>query len=497
MILDFHAAIGRVPTAGRNWKVNDALFWAERCLTDVLLVEHMDNAIHRDDLPHDALLAACRNEPRRLLAAATVDLRSDEYGLSVARSARKRGFAAVVLRGPLFEESRLLGDVLAALRRAPLPIYRPAPGFAEWDALYRIARSAPEVSFVLAPNSFEGFELAHRLSDLANVYFSIEHSFYALGQIEKAVRIVGAERVMYAGDFPYQHPARPLGVVFDADIAEVERETILSGAALKLLKRHGIEVPDRQRPTRRRTAPCAIVDIHGHLGADRERLDCDRRTETVLGYLERGGGEALYVSSVEGVFGDVVWGNTAIAEAVARHPQKLRGYAAVNPHEGPAGLDEMRRCHALGFIGLKPYPCAFEHDLADPIMDPVWDLTESFGWPALCHPRPGNAEDLRRVLAKRPKARLILAHMTTEYRQKAEIAREFPNAIFEISGAGATLDSIAVSLEIAGPQKLVFGSDLCIHPIGFTLYPLLCSGLAEDVLRAILRENALGFFHRQ
>lgn len=494
MILDFHAAIGHVPTAGRNWKVNDLLTWADRCFTDALIVEHLDNAIHRDDGPHESLLALCREHPRRLLAAATIDLRSDEYGLSVARSARKRGFAAVILRGPLFQESRLLSLELDALRQAPLPIFRSLSDSGEWDSLYQIARSAPELSFVLAPDSFEGFELTHKLVEQANVYFAIEHSLYATGQIEKAVRIMGAERIIYGGDFPNQHPARPLGVIFDADITEVERETILSGAALKLLKRHGIEAPEPNRPTRRRVPPCAIVDIHGHLGADRMRLDYDSRTETILDYLDRGGGEILYVSSVEGVFGDVRWGNQATAEAVARYPRKLRGYAVVNPLEGPPCLDEIRRCHALGFVGLKPYPCAFGHDLADPVMDPVWKLTESFGWPALCHPRPGNVADLRRVLEKRPQARLILAHMTSDYKEKAEIAREFTNAIFEISGAGAALESIAVSLEIAGPQKLVFGSDLCTHPLGFTLYPLLCSDLTDETLCAILRENALGYF---
>lgn len=497
MILDFHSGLGLVPTAGKRWSAEDFLVCADRCGTDLAVVESLDNLIHRDDVADESLLAACRAHPRRLLPAATVDLTADEFGPRVAASARRRGFAAVVLRGRLFAASRCLPRVLEELRRAPLPIYRPDCGHAEWDLLHQVAVDWPDLTFVLAPGSFDGLELAHRLVERPNVCFAMPRSLYATGQLEKAVRLMGASRILYAGDFPFQHPARPLGVIFDADLSEPERERVLGGAAVALLKRHGLDVPEPERSTRRQRPPCSIVDVHGHLGADRTRVDYDHRTETMLGYLDRGGAEVLHVSSVEGVYGDVAWGNSFIAREVGRFPNRLRGYAVVNPWEGPPCLDEIRRCHAMGFVGLKPYPPSLWHDLADPIMDPVWELTDALGWPALCHPRPGNVQDLRRTLEKRPSARLMLAHMTSGHREKAALAREFPNAIFEISGAGSSLESIPESLTIAGPENLVFGSDLCTHPVGFTLYPLLCSGLGEDVLRAILRDNALRYFGLQ
>ena len=108
MIFDFHASLGHVPTAGQNWTADALLAWADRCGIDVLLVESLDNLIHRDQVAHDGLLAACRAHPRRLLAAATVDLKADEVGPRVAETARERGFAAIVLRGPLFAASRIL-----------------------------------------------------------------------------------------------------------------------------------------------------------------------------------------------------------------------------------------------------------------------------------------------------------------------------------------------------------------------------------------------------
>ena len=50
MILDFHAAVGHVPTAGKNWTPEDLLRWADLCGTDLLLVESLDNLIHRDEV---------------------------------------------------------------------------------------------------------------------------------------------------------------------------------------------------------------------------------------------------------------------------------------------------------------------------------------------------------------------------------------------------------------------------------------------------------------
>jgi predicted TIM-barrel fold metal-dependent hydrolase len=385
----------------------------------------------------------------------------------------------------------VLHDVLRELSAAPLPVYRELAGV-DFDVGFCIARDYPRLSFVFAPAGFQALELNHRVTGLPNVSIAMARTLYSVGQVETACRSMGAARILYASDLPQQHPGRPIGVIEDAEVSETDRDMILGGSALGLLRKHGVTVPDvAEHPCWNSPPPCRIMDTHGHIGSDWRRPDFDSSPEAVLRFLDRAGADVIYVSDTEGVFGDVVAGNRRTAIHMKSYPNRIRGYAVVNPWMGDACLEEIRRCHALGFSGLKPYPGTFGHKLSDPVMDPVWDLAEELRWPVLCH---SDAADLRLVLEKRPGTRMLAAHMSSQYAEKAQLAREFPNVVLEISGAGAGPEDILRAVEIAGERKLVFGSDLNTHSLGFTLRPLLCSGLPESTLRAILRENPLRFF---
>ena len=494
MIVDLHTTCGNLPTTGRNWSLDDLAGWADLSGVDVMVVESADARIHSDEGPHEGLLAACRASGGRFLPAATIGLESHVRSIELARSARRRGFACVVLHGKLFEESRVLHQVLDALEEGPLPVYRELGWEGdEYDCAYRIARQHRGISFVFAPQGFQALELNHRFTSLPNVYLCTAHTLYSTGQLEVACGAMGSGHVLYGSDSPRQHPARPLGTIIDSELSEGDRDMVLGCGAVELLAEHGVSIPKRPSRYARPMPPCAIIDTHGHIGADHRRLDFDFSVDAVLRYLERAGGEAIYVSSNEGVFGDVEWGNRQVAEAMRAHPGRIRGYCVVNPWMGKACLEDVRRCHALGFSGLKPYPGSFGHDLSDAVMDPVWDLAGELGLAVLCH---ADGSDIRRVLEKRPHARILAAHMSFPWEEKAELARRYPNVVLEISGAGVRPDDLIRAVELAGEDSIVFGSDLTPHALGWTLMPLLCSGLPQSTLRAILRENALRFFGR-
>jgi predicted TIM-barrel fold metal-dependent hydrolase len=226
------------------------------------------------------------------------------------------------------------------------------------------------------------------------------------------------------------------------------------------------------------------------------RPDFDSSAQAVIRYLDRAGAEVIYVSDVEAIFGsDVIAGNQRTANCIARFPDRIRGYIVINPWMGKACFENIRYWHARGFCGLKPYPGTFGHQISDPIMDPIWDISDELKLPILCHTDCG---DISRLLEKRPNARMIMAHMTSDWKTKAEIARAFPgpNLTVEISGAGCGLEDIVKAIEIAGPTRFIFGSDLNCHALNFTLRPLMCSGLPEQTLRAILRDNALRYFSK-
>jgi predicted TIM-barrel fold metal-dependent hydrolase len=266
---------------------------------------------------------------------------------------------------------------------------------------------------------------------------------------------------------------------------------VRGGSAARLLAEHGVALPTvaSRKPLTRPNIP--IIDTHGHTGSDCQRPDFDYTLTGLKGSLTRGGGERIYVSNLEAIYGDFAAGNRRAVEDLKANPDWLDGYLVINPKMGEACLAEVRQCRANGFVGLKPYPYSFGHQLSDPIMDPVYDLAERMGLCVLCHSEHG---DLRRVLEKHPKLRMLAAHMSGESLEKAQLTKEFPNVVLETSGAGSAPEDVQRAVAIAGPHKLVFGSDLHAHPIGWTLFPILASDLPETTIKAILRENALRFF---
>ncbi len=72
---------------------------------------------------------------------------------------------------------------------------------------------------------------------LRNVYFDSAASpfLYRPGIYHSVAGLVGADRILFASDYPLMQPARPLGEIAGQDLTESERSLILGGNAARLL----------------------------------------------------------------------------------------------------------------------------------------------------------------------------------------------------------------------------------------------------------------------
>jgi len=65
-------------------------------------------------------------------------------------------------------------------------------------------------------------------------------------------------------------------------------------------------------------------------------------------------------------------GNTTIAEAVRRYPDRFTGFATINPWTRSRGIEELRRCREqYGFIGLVIHPILQGFEANDPLVFPL------------------------------------------------------------------------------------------------------------------------------
>jgi predicted TIM-barrel fold metal-dependent hydrolase len=160
--------------------------------------------------------------------------------------------------------------------------------------------------------------------------------------------------------------------------------------------------------------------------------------------------------------------NDRIAAAVRAHPERLRGFARVDPWQGGDALRELRRgLDDLGLVGLYLHPFEEQFAANDEIVFPL--LTElrerglplllADGYPGFSH--PSQIGDLARQF---PKVTIIATHggqlniSGLLLADAGRMLRANPNVIMETSGIYRE-DFIEDTVAELGPERVVFGSN--------------------------------------
>ncbi|WP_205853300.1 amidohydrolase family protein [Zhengella mangrovi] len=84
--------------------------------------------------------------------------------------------------------------------------------------------------------------------------------------------------------------------------------------------------------------------------------------------------------------------NDALAALVARHPDRLAGFAALPVQDPAAAVEELQR--AVGSLGLLGgyFGTDMPHRLDDPVMDPLYDAHVRLDVPLFLHPSPAGID---------------------------------------------------------------------------------------------------------
>jgi predicted TIM-barrel fold metal-dependent hydrolase len=256
-------------------------------------------------------------------------------------------------------------------------------------------------------------------------------------------------------------------------------------------------------------------------GEDPEQLAGDWIQE-----LDRHGvARAALIASVPG-------DHSSVAAAVRRFPQRFHGYAMVNP-TAPDAIQQARNALAGGLIrGVCFFPAMHRYSIQDDRVAALLDLVAAqpgtiafvhcgvlsvgirnkLGLPSLFDMRFSNPIDLHAVALRYPKIRFVVPHFGAGYFREALMLCDLcPNIYLDTSSSNswmryeeAHLDLRAVyrrALDVAGPRRLLFGTDSSFFPRGWNaavfeaqtkaLYEI---GIASETARLIFHDNLLHLF---
>src|SRR6202167_3855397 len=222
----------------------------------------------------------------------------------------------------------------------------------------------------------------------------------------------------------------------------------------------------------------------------------------------------------------------SVAAAVRLHPDRFWGFFMVNPIAS-GGVERVQEALAGGLLqGVCLFPAMHRYSIADPHVRPVFEaaaahpgtvafvhcgvlsvgVRRKLGLPSLFDLRYSNPVDLHAVALRFPQLRFVVPHFGAGYLREALMLCDLcPNVHLDTSSSNswmryeeAHLDLRTVfrrALDVAGPQRLLFGTDSSFFPRGWNasvfetqskaLYEI---GVTGEVARLIFHDNLVRLF---
>ncbi len=200
--------------------------------------------------------------------------------------------------------------------------------------------------------------------------------------------------------------------------------------------------------------------------------------------------------------------NDYVLEAMARYPQRLLGFACLNP-ELTEAREEGERCLQAGMKGLGELalysPPAGGSWLEK--MGPLVNLAARWEVPVLLHINepvghqyPGKGHqpfwEVYELIKSFPAARFILAHwgggLWWYQLMKREVEKVLTNTWFDTAASPFLYrpEIYRYALQIIGPEKILYGSDYPLLGLERYLKELEQAGITEEQRSAILGRNS-------
>lgn len=229
-----------------------------------------------------------------------------------------------------------------------------------------------------------------------------------------------------------------------------------------------------------------------------------------------GVGRAALIASVPG-------DESAVAEAIDRHPDRFVGFFMLDPTK-PDAIERATAALDRGLRGICLFPAMHRYPLHGERALRVFELAAArpgtavfvhcgalsigvrkrLGLASAYEMRFGNPLDLQHLAATHPEVPIVIPHFGAGlFREALMLADQCPNVHFDTSSSngwlrylpGLTLDQVLrTSLDVLGPDRLLFGTDSSFFPRGWTreVYDRQRAALGAAAATGNVREKVLG-----
>jgi predicted TIM-barrel fold metal-dependent hydrolase len=206
--------------------------------------------------------------------------------------------------------------------------------------------------------------------------------------------------------------------------------------------------------------------------------------------------DRLIISSAPGIVYDFREGNRQVAEAVEKHPE-LYAYVVVNANYLEESCREMDHYLGVGkFVGVKIHT-SYQGRASDSAENlRLLEAVAKRGRPVLLH--GSTQQESLRAVERFPELPIILAHAGNPWRESwqrvAEGGASLPNLFIEFAASTQFYSRIRGVVDIAGAEKVLFGSDTDLISPSFVHGAYEEAGLNEEESEKVFWANAVRLF---
>ena len=231
-----------------------------------------------------------------------------------------------------------------------------------------------------------------------------------------------------------------------------------------------------------------VIDGHTHVGEWPHGANFSSVEEAAAGSvaaMDANGVDAACVLSGGYMFpcSDYRLGNDFLLDLCRRLPERIIGFAHVNPNDDPdammAELDRVERAGLRCIKLLNSYQQGYPGD--GPNLMRVYRFAAERGMLVLNH--YWTDAEMSRIAREFPGVDFILGHAGG-----SDAVRDLPNVYGNIWSLGP-LGFIEWGVANAGPQKLLFGSDAFMNPMSVGIGPVAYAAISDEHKRMILGLN--------
>lgn len=364
----------------------------------------------------------------------------------------------------------------------------------DWDAIRNLCMAFPALPVaVVGPAAIAPRLYCRLLEECPNLNLEISR-LNVPAELERLCSRGFAQRLLFGSNSPVIFAAGVLAQTALAGLSAADRQNILGANLRRLL---GIN-PTSAKSAQASFTAYPAIDMHVHYGRWQLSVCGPGDAGGIIGEMDRCGIERAVLTSIDACCGEVRAGNAEVAEACRRYPERLFGYITVDPKHPAEIQDEIRRHGGNpSFRGFKFHADLHKAALDDAGYAGALEYADRRGWPVLIH--AGDKPDVwRNMCARYPNAKLLAAHAgginlrDSVGRELADACRDHPNLYLDLASSRMVPGVLERLVEMAGIDRVIYGSDYPIFDFGYERGRVDCSSLGADEQQRVLYGNAAG-----